>query len=86
MWRSEHVLGASALVIAAVGASVLAFGAWLVGMLALVVVSRAGFDDRHPRMARRLDRAVWISWIGGTAVLFGPALGLTLAALFAESG
>jgi hypothetical protein len=37
-------------------------------------------------MARRLDRAVWISWVGGTAVLFGPALGLTLAALFAESG
>jgi hypothetical protein len=80
------VLGASALVIAAVSASVLAFGAWLFGMLALVVVSCSGFDDRHPRMARSLDRAVWISWLAGTAVLFGPALGLTLAALFVDAG
>ena len=80
------MLGTSALVIAAVGASVLAFGAWLVGMFALVVVSRSGFDERHPRMARGLDRAVWISWLSGTAVLFGPALGLTLAALLVETG
>jgi hypothetical protein len=66
----------------AVAVSVLAFTGWLVGLLASVLVASSDFAARHPRLAARLDRTVWVSWIGSTIVLFGPALGLLLAAMF----
>lgn len=74
-------LAASTLTVAAVSAAVIAFAGWIVGLVALMVVARTDFESRHPRLARRLDGTVWIAWVASTAVLFGPALGLTIASL-----
>jgi hypothetical protein len=79
--RGDMTLAASTLTVAAVSAAVIAFVGWLAGLVALMVVARTDFETRHPRLARRLDGAVWISWVVSTAVLFGPALGLTIASL-----
>jgi hypothetical protein len=78
------MFGIAMLTAAAVAAAVIGFGGWLMGLLALVIVSKREFDVRHPRMAARLDRAVWTLWITGAAVMFGPAFGLGMAALFVE--
>ncbi|HZR14881.1 MAG TPA: hypothetical protein VFC33_16705 [Acidimicrobiia bacterium] len=78
------MLAASSLTLAAVIAAVVAFTGWLVGLGALLVVGRRDFEARHPRTARRLDRTVVVSWVASTVVLFGPALGLTIASLSAD--
>jgi hypothetical protein len=69
---------------AAVATAAVAFAIWMFGLLALMLVARRDIDIHHPRLARRLDQAVWWSWVGSTAILFGPALGLGIAASFLE--